>query len=58
MTYEALLSVNNQDLLLRPGMTAVADILAQRVDDAVLVPNAALRFDASAPPATAASLAS
>ncbi|MCP5178966.1 MAG: efflux RND transporter periplasmic adaptor subunit [Pseudomonadales bacterium] len=55
VTYEALLSVNNQDLLLRPGMTAVADILAQRVDDAVLVPNAALRFDASAPPATAAS---
>lgn len=48
VTYEALLQVNNEELLLRPGMTATADIITQQVDDALLVPNAALRF---APPA-------
>jgi HlyD family secretion protein len=44
VTYEAVLDVDNSDLLLRPGMTATADITVERIDDALLVPNAALRF--------------
>ena len=44
VTYKALLSVDNSDLSLRPGMTATAQISVQEVKDAVLVPNAALRF--------------
>lgn len=45
VTYETLLSVDNSDLLLRPGMTATAEILVLRFDDVLLVPNAALRFN-------------
>ncbi len=52
VTYSALLSLDNADLSLRPGMTATAEILVRRLKDAVLVPNAALRF--SPPPAQAA----
>jgi HlyD family secretion protein len=52
VTYETVLSVDNSALLLRPGMTATAEILVERVDDALLVPNAALRFT---PPAKAES---
>ncbi|MEW5722235.1 MAG: efflux RND transporter periplasmic adaptor subunit [Thermodesulfobacteriota bacterium] len=44
VTYICLLSVDNFDLLLRPGMTATADILVRKTQDALLVPNAALRF--------------
>jgi HlyD family secretion protein len=44
VTYETLLSVDNAKLLLRPGMTATAEILVSQVQDALLVPNAALRF--------------
>ena len=44
VSYMALLSVENPDLLLRPGMTATADIVIERVEDAVLVPKGALRF--------------
>ena len=44
VTYKAVLSVENETLLLRPGMTATAEIVTQRVDDALLVPNSALRF--------------
>ncbi|MGB7934118.1 MAG: efflux RND transporter periplasmic adaptor subunit [Gammaproteobacteria bacterium] len=51
VTYETLLSVDNADLSLRPGMTATADITVKTVEDALLVPNTALRFT---PPATAA----
>jgi HlyD family secretion protein len=47
VTYECLLKVDNSDLLLRPGMTATADILVQNEQDALLVPNAALRFTPS-----------
>lgn len=49
VTYKAILSVDNSDLLLRPGMTATADITVESVKDALLVPNAALRYS---PPAT------
>jgi len=44
VTYETLLHVDNADLLLRPGMTATADIVVQEITDAVLIPNVALRF--------------
>lgn len=44
VTYEAVLDVTNDDLSLRPGMTATATITTEHVKDAVLVPNAALRF--------------
>lgn len=44
VTYETVLSVDNSALLLRPGMTATADILVKYLEDVLLVPNAALRF--------------
>jgi HlyD family secretion protein len=44
VTYETVLEVDNSELLLRPGMTATAQILTTSINDAVLVPNAALRF--------------
>jgi len=44
VTYETLLSVDNAKLLLRPGMTATAEILVAELNDVLLVPNAALRF--------------
>jgi HlyD family secretion protein len=51
VTYEAVLEVDNSTLELRPGMTATAELTASRIEDAVLVPNAALRFT---PPAATA----
>lgn len=42
--YTAVLTVNNDDLLLRPGMTATAEITTLELDDVLVVPNAALRF--------------
>ncbi len=50
VTYKTILVVSNDDLALRPGMTATAEIVVQEIADAVLVPNAALRFS---PPAAA-----
>lgn len=50
VTYETILNVDNSDLSLRPGMTATATVTVQKIDNALLVPNAALRF---APPSTA-----
>lgn len=44
VTYKTLLSVDNSDLALRPGMTATADITVQRLENVLLVPNVALRF--------------
>jgi HlyD family secretion protein len=44
VTYETVLAVDNPELLLRPGMTATAEILVDRRADALLVPNRALRF--------------
>jgi HlyD family secretion protein len=45
VAYTAVLNVDNSDETLRPGMTATADIVASRVEDVLLVPNAALRFN-------------
>jgi HlyD family secretion protein len=44
VTYKTVLSVANPDLLLRPGMTATADITVLNIEKALLVPNTALRF--------------
>lgn len=44
VTYKAVLSTDNAELLLRPGMTATAELAVQHVERALLVPNAALRF--------------
>jgi HlyD family secretion protein len=44
VTYLAEISVNNDQLLLRPGMTATATIRVQSVANALLVSNHALRF--------------
>lgn len=44
VTYDAVVSVDNTQGLLRPGMTATADIITRRVEDALMVPNAALRY--------------
>lgn len=45
VTYKAILSIDNSDLLLRPGMTATAEITVQKLEDVLLVPNEALRFE-------------
>jgi HlyD family secretion protein len=45
VTYPTKLYVENPELLLRPGMTATAEIVVRKIDDALLVPNAALRFE-------------
>ena len=49
VTYVAELSVANDELLLRPGMTATASIAAVERPGVLLVPNAALRFTPGAP---------
>jgi HlyD family secretion protein len=49
VTYETVLKVDNTDLSLKPGMTATADITVQKVEDVLLIPNAALRFTPPAP---------
>jgi len=49
VTYQTELSVANDDLTLRPGMTATADIRVAERSQVYLVSNSALRFD----PATA-----
>jgi HlyD family secretion protein len=51
VSYEVLLSVDNSELLLKPGMTASVEIVTLLVEGALLVPNKALRFT----PADAAS---
>lgn len=44
VTYDAVIDVDNADLKLRPGMTANVTIIYAERDDALKVPNAALRF--------------
>jgi len=48
VTYKTVLTVANDDLALRPGMTATARIVTAKRDNVLLVPNAALRFTPSA----------
>jgi HlyD family secretion protein len=44
VTYETVLRVSNPELLLRPGMTATAEILIEETTEVLLVPNRSLRF--------------
>ncbi len=44
VTYKAILAIDNSELLLRPGMTATAEIRTSEVPNALLIPNAALRY--------------
>jgi HlyD family secretion protein len=44
VTYDTVIEVSNPDLKLRPGMTANVSILVAQRDDALQIPNAALRF--------------
>ncbi|MFA7354967.1 MAG: efflux RND transporter periplasmic adaptor subunit [Sulfurimonadaceae bacterium] len=44
VTYDAVVDVQNPELLLRPGMTVFAHIVTDVIKDALVVPNAALRF--------------
>ncbi len=47
VTYDAVIDVANTDHVLRPGMTANTTFVLDKVDDAVKIPNAALRFKPS-----------
>ena len=49
VTYKTVLGVANDDLALRPGMTATARIVTANRENVLMVPNAALRFS---PPST------
>lgn len=42
--YKAVLDIDNSEMLLRPGMTATAEIRVTEIADALLLPNAALRY--------------
>lgn len=44
VTYDTVISVNNQDLKLKPGMTANVSIVVAQRDEALKIPNAALRY--------------
>lgn len=50
VTYDTVISVDNADLELKPGMTANVSIVIAERDDALKIPNSALRFR---PPDTA-----
>ncbi|PTY04916.1 efflux RND transporter periplasmic adaptor subunit [Opitutaceae bacterium EW11] len=50
VTYETDLEVANDDLSLRPGMTATADIRVAERKDVFLVPSSALRLNLAASP--------
>ncbi len=55
VTYDAVIDVSNDDLKLKPGMTATVSVVTDRRRDVLTVPNAALRFrPESARPAGAA----
>jgi HlyD family secretion protein len=44
VTYDTVIAVNNADLKLKPGMTANVSIIVAERDNALKIPNAALRF--------------
>lgn len=44
VTYDTIISVNNDDLKLKPGMTANVSIIVARREAALTVPNSVLRF--------------
>ena len=44
VTYNAVVGIDNSELLLKPGMTTNVEFLVSRKDDVLKVPNMALRF--------------
>lgn len=44
VTYKAVMAVDNEDLLLKPGMSADADIVTQTLNGTFIVPKAALLY--------------
>lgn len=44
VTYSVIIGIDNTDLKLKPGMTANVEIITAEKDDALIVPNQALRF--------------
>ncbi|MEA3352828.1 MAG: efflux RND transporter periplasmic adaptor subunit [Campylobacterota bacterium] len=44
ITYDAVVSVDNDELLLKPGMTATAQITTKVINNTLIIPNGALRF--------------
>jgi HlyD family secretion protein len=44
VTYDAVVGVDNKELLLKPGMTANVEFLVSQKNDATMIPNAAVRF--------------
>lgn len=44
VTYDARLTVDNEDMVLRPGMTATVSIVTRQADDIIAVPLSAFRF--------------
>ena len=55
VSYSTVLKVKNDDLSLRPGMTGTAEIATVTRENALLVPNTALRFTPSTTASTQAS---
>jgi HlyD family secretion protein len=51
VTYDVVVSVNNADKTLMPGMTAYVNITVAQRQDVLIVPNAALRFRPADAPA-------
>lgn len=44
VTYDVVIDVDNEDLALLPGMTANANVILSRAENALRVPNSALRY--------------
>jgi HlyD family secretion protein len=44
VTYNAVVRIDNKDLLLKPGMTANVQFLVSRKEDVLAIPNMAIRF--------------
>ncbi|MBS3819521.1 efflux RND transporter periplasmic adaptor subunit [bacterium] len=50
VTYTTIVKVNNPEMKLRPGMTATVTIIVGEAQNALRVPNSALRFTPQLPP--------
>ena len=48
VTYTTLINVDNSDLALRPGMTAMISFEVDRAENVLIIPNAAMRFNPTA----------
>ncbi len=44
VTYEVIIEIDNKDLKLKPGMTANVEVITAKNENALLVPNKAMRF--------------